>query len=430
MKAVRASALVLLVVAAAAAAGCGGTSETAADGDVAGKLVVWDYYGSATPIKPAIAAFEKLHPDVDVDYQSLDYETMRDKFSVGVSSDAAPDLATLDMTWLPTYAAQGTLADLSQLSGEQLNGRPISAQYSAGADAAMKYDGKRVAMLYDFDAYALYYRADKLREKGIAVPRDWAQFRSAAKQLAEGSGKTLRYGFQVLPDTFHFAQFLFQNGGAILNGDDTAAAFQQPAGVEALDFWRGFLDDGSGVYWGVDAGDSTGIPGIKDERIGMFLNGPYMMGVLKESAPEQSGKWKVAPAPVGKRQGSYLGGTGLVIPVNAEHTSAAWAFAQFLLTERQQLDVYRYAGAAPATEAALSSPEMNRPDPYFGGEAPFRWFRAAQATATPFPYVKPWDDVDRAITDGVTVGLLGRASSEEALGKAASTTDDLLAADG
>jgi len=427
------AAAVTIVLLAALVASCGGSStpsasSSASAGQPTGTLTVWDYYGSATPIKPAIKAFKKLHPQLTINYQAVDWDTFRQKFSVGVSSGAPPDVATLDMTWIPTYAAQGVLADLTKMSGGQLNGKPIQSQYTPGSLKAMTYQGHLVTMMSDFDAYALYYRADLFKQKGVAVPKTWDEFSAAARQLAVTSGGKLeKYGFQVLPDTFHFAQMLYQNGGAILNGDNTKAVFNGSEGVAALAYMKSFLDDGTGVYWGPDQGDSSGIAGIKDQRIAMFLNGPYMMGILKSSAPEQSGKWAVAPAPISKQPGSYLGGTGLTIPVNAKNPTAAWAFVQFLLTPSQQLGVYKYAGAAPATIAALHSPLLTKPDPYFGGQAPFGIFLDAMATATPYPYVQAWDKVDTAISDGVTSALLGKQSSQDALNTAAQTTDSALA---
>lgn len=393
------------------------------------EITVWDYYGSATPIKPAVEEFEKKYPDIKVNYQAIDYETIQDKFSVAVSSGAAPDVATLDMTWIPTYASKGLLANLSSLSGGKLNGQPIESSYSQGALKAMTYEGDFVTMLYDFDAYALYYRADKLKEKGIPVPKTWAQFRQAANELVEKSpsGKPEKYAFQVLPDTFHFDQFLLQNKGSLLNPESTEATFDSKAGEEALEYFKGFLEEGSGLFWGKDQGDSTGLPGIKDERIGMFLNGPYMMGVLKDGVPEQKGDWKIAPAPIGLQEGSYLGGTGLVVPVNAPNQTDAWKFIQFLLQREQQLGVYTDAGAAPATEAALESSELNAPDPFFGGEAPFKIFRQALKTATSFPYVSSWTQINRAVENGVTAGLNGEDSVSGALSGAAGRVDELLA---
>ncbi len=131
-----------------------------------------------------------------------------------------PDLATLDMTWIPTLAANGALEDLTAMSGGQLNGQPIESQYTKGALEAMTFDQKYVTMLYDFDTYALYYRSDLFDQKGISVPTDWDELRAAAKQLAEASktgGKPDKYLYAIRPNTFHFSQFLFQEGGSILD---------------------------------------------------------------------------------------------------------------------------------------------------------------------------------------------------------------------
>ncbi len=402
----------------------------AGTGKASGSVTVWDYYGSATPIKPAIAAFEKAHPEIKVNYQAYDYDTMQDKLSVSISSGSAPDLATADMTWVPTYAANGALADLSKISGGKVNGQPIEEQYTPGGLAAMSYQDHYVTALYDFDAYALYYRKDILDKKHLQVPKTWDELRSVSAAMAEdtnGDGKPDKYALQVLPDTFHYAQLLFQNGGAILSPDQSKAAFGSTAGVSALEYMKSLLTSGGGLYWGVEQGDSTGLPGIKDERIGMFLNGPYMMGVLKDGAKEQSGRWAVAPAPYSQQPGSYLGGTGLVIPTSAPNPSAAWVLAQFLLQPKQQELVYTKAGAAPATTAALASPVLSAPDPYFGGVSEFPVFRTAMSTASPFPYVASWPDIDTALTDAVTAVLINKATPGQALDKAASRVDSALA---
>ncbi|MEU7896148.1 sugar ABC transporter substrate-binding protein [Nonomuraea sp. NPDC049152] len=379
---------------------CGSTGRP----ESGGTITVWDYYGSSTPIKPVLAAFAKVRPDIKVDYQAYDYDTLQQKFATAVGGGTAPDVVTLDMTWIPAYAAKKMLADLPDGAG---------TGFGEGARDAMRFGDRYVTALYDFDAYALYYRKDLIK----IPPKTWSELEIAAKSLKKGK-------VQVLPDTFHFAQFLFQAGGDILA--DGKAAFHGPQGVKALTALRSLLKKG-GVYWGEDQGDPSGIAGIKDGRIAMFLNGPYMMGVLKEGAPEQKGKWAVAPAPIDARPGSYLGGTGLSIPVTSRHQEAAWTFIEFLLRPEQQVKVFTVAGAAPATEAALKDPALAAPDPYFGGQVTFPIFQQALAGARHYPYVKQWSEIDRAIQDGVTTALRDRKTPQQALTDAAKEVDDLLA---
>jgi multiple sugar transport system substrate-binding protein len=64
---------------------------------------------------------------------------------------------------------------------------------------------------------------------------------------------------------------------------------------------------------------------------------------------------------------------------------------------------------------ALQSPELTKPDPYFGGQAPFPVFQSALATATHFPYVKGWDPMDTDIGNMVESVMLGKSTPQEAL---------------
>ena len=252
----------------------------------------------------------------------------------------------------------------------------------------MTYGDKYVTAMSDFDAYVLYYRADLLEKAGIAVPTTWDELHAAAKAIAKdtnGDGKIDKYMYAVRPNTFHFSQFLFQNGGSLLNADNTSAAFNGPEGVSGLDFNQAMVADGSGLYWSDADGDLP--PAIADERVAMFSDGPYYMGLMKSGVPDQSGKWKVAIAPYSKQPGSYLGGTGLSIPASSAHQDAAWKFLEFFLRPEQQKLVYTVAGAMPATTAALQLPELTQPDPYFGGQVPSTDFLETLKTATHFPYV-------------------------------------------
>jgi multiple sugar transport system substrate-binding protein len=392
-------------------------------------LVVWDYYGmEVTPFTPdAIAAFEAEYPWITVDRQDLDWDTFLDKFNVAVSAGEGPDVATLDMTWIPTLASNAVLQGLNDLSGGMVNGQAFADVYAPGPLEAMTYGGDYVTLMYDFDAYALYYRADLLDQKGIAVPTTWDELRAAAQKLAEdanGDGKPDKYLYALRPNTFHYSQFLFQNGGSLLTDDLTQAAFNSPEGVAALQFQVDMASDGTGLYWSDADGDLP--PAIVDGRVAMFSDGPYYMGLLKSGVPEQAGKWKVAVHPYSKQPGSYLGGTGLSIPVSSKHQQAAWLFAEFMLRPEQQVGVYTVTGAAPATLAALESPELSQPDDYFGGQKPFEVFSDVMSSATHFPYVAQWSAIDQIIGENLDAALVGTSDAKAALDAAAAAVNDEL----
>jgi ABC-type glycerol-3-phosphate transport system substrate-binding protein len=386
-------------------------------------ITVWDYYTdpNATPIKPAVDAFMKENPNIKVNYEIMDWDTAKEKLDIVLAGGNPPDVTTVDMTWLPNFASLGALTDLSPFMKDgKVNGQTLDQMYAAGALEAMKYQGKVVTMMYDFDVYALYYRSDLFEQKGLQVPKTWDDLRAVLQKLAEGD----KYLYEYDPDTFHGSQFIYENGGTLMNTDLTKILFNSPEAVQAIDFNAGLLKDKLAINWTKDEGER--IQGIKDGRIAMFSDGPYYMGLIKSGAPEMSGQWKVAPHPYSKTPGSYLGGTGLVIPSGSKQKEAAWKFIEFAMRPENQIGVYKYAGAAPATIAALNSPEVNVADPYFGGEQAFSVFLEAMKTAHPFPYVRQWSDIDTIFTNAMQEVALGGKTTQQVLDEAATQSQDAL----
>lgn len=383
-------------------------------------ITVWDYYGEATPIKPLIEPFQASHPNIKIDYQALDWDTTFQKLNVVLTGGTPPDVVTVDMTWIPGYASLDAFVDLKALGGGTLNGVSWDQSYTPGGLDAITYNSKIIAALYDFDTYALYYRSDLFDQKGITVPTTWDELMTAAKALAEGD----KYLYEFDADTFHGSQWIYENGGALLNTDNTQVVFNSPEAVEAITFNKSLLDAKVAIDWTTDQGER--IQGVKDGRIGMFSDGPYYMGIMKSAAPEMAGQWKVAMHPYSKQTGSYLGGTGLAIPTGSTKQAAAWEFVQYAMELQNQIGVYTYAGAAPALTAALSSPEVNTEDPYFGGEKAFAVFLDTMKTAKHFPYVSSWNEIDVFFTTAMQEISLGTKTVQQALDDAAASSQETL----
>jgi multiple sugar transport system substrate-binding protein len=383
-------------------------------------ITVWDYYGEATPIKPLIEPFQAAHPNITINYEALDWDTTLEKLNVVLSGGEAPDVVTVDMTWIPRFASLSAFADLKPLSGGMLNGVPWADAYTEGALKAITYNDQIISALYDFDAYALYYRSDLFEQKGIAVPTNWDELITAAKALQEGE----QYYYEFDADTFHGSQWIYENGGTLLSSDNKTVVFNSPEAVEAITFNNSLLTEGVAINWTTDQGER--VQGIKDGRVAMFADGPYYMGIMKSAAPEMAGQWRVATHPYNKQPGSYLGGTGLAIPVASTQQEAAWEFVQYAMELENQINVYKLAGAAPALKEALSSPEVNVEDPYFGGQKAFSVFLQTMETAIPFPYVDVWSDIDDAFTNAMQQIALAELSVQEALDQAAVTAQEAL----
>ncbi len=383
-------------------------------------ITVWDYYGEATPVKPLVEPFMAANPNITVKYEALDWDTTNEKLNVVMTGGTPPDVVTIDMTWLPKFAALGAFTDLMPLSGGKLNGVAWADAYTPGALEAITFDNKIVAALYDFDTYALYYRYDLFQQKGLQAPKTWDDLMAAAKAIAQGD----KYLYEFDADTFHGSQWIYENGGDLMSPDNKTVMFNSPEAVQGIEFNASLLKAGVAINWTEDQGER--IQGVKDGRIAMFSDGPYYMGIMKSAAPEMSGQWRVALHPYSKQPGSYLGGTGLMIPAASTNKEAAWKFVEYAMQVQNQINVYKLAGAAPALTAALDSPEVNVEDPYFGGEKAFAVFLDTMKTAHHFPYVRQWQDIDDAFTNAMQQVALDQKPVKDALDEAAQTATTAL----
>src|SRR5262249_34512311 len=83
----------------------------------------------------------------------------------------------------------------------------------------------------------LYYNADMLKAKGVAVPTTWNELRDAAAKLTVRAGNDIKvYGFEVPIDWWFWYAMLHEAGGRLLTPDGKKAAFRDK-GAEALEFW-------------------------------------------------------------------------------------------------------------------------------------------------------------------------------------------------
>lgn len=411
--------------------GCGNQSNGEDGGnDDSVTLTIWDFYGTTTPIQPLIPKFEEENPNIKIDFQAQPWENYWEKLAAGASGGTLPDLATTGLMWAPQYVDYGVYADLTPLSNGKINGEDIESVYSKGMLDAAEKEGRLYGIPYDFDAYALYYRKDLLEDAGVEnPPKNWNELVSEGKKLTKdtnGDGKTDQYAYVVQADWPKWEPFLYGNGGSILNEDNTEAVFNSPEGVEALQFYSDLVNKyGIAIYWSADQGNY--ISGMKDGTIAMAMDGPYVMGSLKESAPELDGSWGVAHPIENNQFGTHIGGTYLSIFENSEHKEEAWQFIEFLSREDNQIELYKTSGAAPAYLPAIQNEEINEPDPYFGNEKPLPVFKEVVEQGRPNPIVPEWQQIADILNNALEKAILEEATPKDALDEAAQKVNELLA---
>lgn len=184
----------VIAAASMALAGCGaagnggnGGEVKASDGDV---TITLNWWGSNNRIKlteEAVAAFEKLHPNIHVEMSYSDNSGYWDKLATSIAGKEMPDVIQMDEQYLASYSSQGVLYDMNGL-GEYLKSDDIDKTL---LDTG-KVDGAQYAMPIASTMWAVSINNDLLNKYGITLPDTetwtWDDFEKVCKEVVAKSG--------------------------------------------------------------------------------------------------------------------------------------------------------------------------------------------------------------------------------------------------
>ncbi|KOT40888.1 sugar ABC transporter substrate-binding protein [Streptomyces caelestis] len=280
---------------------------------------------------------------VRVEQQSVPASQVMTKALRMASSKSLPDIVQFDASEMPTFADAGGLVDLRSLG-------LATDDIPEGIVDFGSYKGTYYGAARSVNTLALFYNKDVLDEAGVPVPTTWDELRRTAKRLTEGN----RYGLALSAGgaedgVFQFTPFMWSNGG-----DETD--LDSPRVVEALDYWKALLQDGSlsksTVNWTqADVNDQ-----FMAGNAAMMINGPWQVETLNT---KKSLHWEIAQIPVpeaGADSVGPLGGAVLTVPRtgDTEREKTAGRIVACLASEKEQLTYALNSWMVPANEKAAA----------------------------------------------------------------------------
>jgi multiple sugar transport system substrate-binding protein len=337
---------------------------------------------------------------ITVEQQSVPAAQVMTKALRMASSKSLPDIVQFDASEMPTFAEAGGLIDLGTLG---LSTRDIPR----GIVDFGSYKGTYYGAARSVNTLALFYNKDVLRQAGVSVPTTWDELRASAKKLTRGK----RYGLALSAGgaedgVFQFLPFMWSNGGDERRLDG-------PRVVQALDFWKSLLKDGSlsksTVSWTqADVNDQ-----FMAGNAAMMINGPWQVETLNT---DKSLHWGIARIPVpraGAASVGPLGGAVLTVPNtgDAGRERMAGRIVACLSSEQEQLTYALNSWMVPANEKAAAVWRQRVPElQALAGQVAAARSRTAELGAG-------WSSVSLALQSAFQSALTGQ-SSQAALKRA------------
>jgi len=377
----------------------------------------WHAMGDAesAALEQQIAEFEAAQPDVAIEATQFPYEDYRDALLRAIVAGTAPDVARLDILWVPEFADIGALEALD----ETVPGfADVAPRFFAGSLQTNVWQGHTWGLPLEANTQVLLVNRAHLEAAGLAVPETMNAFTEAACALTDEHG---RYGFALAgTDFWAVAPLFYAQGGQLTDAEMTRAsgALNSPASVRAFQtvvdlYAQGCLSPnllGDGV--GAAEGHATG-------RYGMITGDSSFLRLYARQFPDFKTHMALIPAGAGA-SASVVAGESAVMLTDSTHKAAALAWMNYLVSDDYQLAMAQL-GVLPTLRSLADDPTL--PDA-------FGVFMRQLETARARTMSVYWYEIDILLNVRFQAMLRGEVTVESALNQAAAEIDALLAKGG
>lgn len=295
-----------------------------------------------------------------------------------VQAGNAPCLAQVGYETLSSFAAQGALQDVHEYAeGDEPDFQPAAWQSVRLGDAVY---GAPV----DTGPMALFYNKKVYDSLGLEPPATWSEYRRQAEKIHASdpdryiSSPYLNYDYAGLSWQARASWFG-------VKGDSWKVDVASEANQKVADYWQGLVD--ADLISGAPMYDQAWYAGLGSGNITTVVGAVWQAGVIKGGVKDGAGDWAVAPMPqwkAGEKAVGNAGGSATAVLKGCRSAEAAWTFAHWLSTDRTAYgDLVTKASLYPAASALLDLPQLQKKDPYFGGQPIYDVFAEAAAGVTP-----------------------------------------------
>lgn len=369
------------------------------------ELTIWVREQMEDPITAAVKQYNEKQDEVKVNAVVYPDNELTDQLTLALSSGNVPDLVSLDDILAPYYNSQHALADVT----DKFNSLEFKDAFSKGMVELGEYDGKQYAIPFAPDVSVLFYNKEHFRQAGLDPekgPETWTELVEYSKKLTKDG----QYGYTYNGgggQMFTFVPFIWSNGGDLLSEDGKTCLLDQPEAIEALQLY----DDMTNKYKVTPEGVTTY---SWSESQDAFLSGKASMTILgnsqlytfKTEYPDFDFGVSLIPKKDGKEHSSFGGGDLIAIMEQSKNKEAAWDFAEYVLSEEVQVELFAKNGLLPARTDLFDNPYFNEDDKYQVMQKALEVSRAS--------WSEKYNEMNQPIINATQSCLMQKKTAEEA----------------
>ena len=390
------------------------------------EVVLWEFGGVPglrVWVQQAVADFNAERNDIQIELEFRDWATQRESLISTTIVGDGPDIVRVHHKYSVEFGELGGLYPLENFPDfPQVKERVLDNVWEL-----VKYDDQHYGLPVTMLPFVLAVNTDIMARLGLEVPRTWDEMLALGPKFAgTGIDPFTMPGGVNLDTAYRFLPLLYKAGGRVFNENWSAAAFNGPAGLAALEFLvelkvKGYLPAGSAAYrFDENAAHwSTG-------KAALSIEGPWWQDIVHGNYGFDLNNLALAqiPAPAA-RIGPHPARTLLDVIMIAitgytQVPNEAWEVVKALNLDHP---VWRNPnptmGGIPTLKAAYAEGVLSD---YIDLDQ----LALAGANGLGWPGHPAITQIQRHIADAVNMALTGALNPKEALDLAAEEVDEVL----
>ncbi len=339
--------------------------ETNESGEELSGKIVYSFPADAvqTVMRPEqLEKFNAIYPDIEVELLAVPEEGYDQKNIAMIAAGDKLDVFGSGDIFVAPFIKNGISYPLDDLIANDPNFH-LEDFAPAIIDYFKDSEGKINMLPGAYDVQRIYYNKTLFDAAGLDYPADdwtWADFKTMSEKLTNGEGIEKEFGYLADTPWYVYMPYVWANGGDIWSADGTTCTFNQPAAVEALDWYAEFMRKGyspspselSGL--GMSPGDmfTTG-------KVAMVSSGGWDIPYFNEITAFEWGQVALPAGPNGRATTLHLAMN--LISAKSENPELAWKWLSFLASpEMYTYEAVKYGQGVPprtsTTEEILANP--------------------------------------------------------------------------
>lgn len=398
------------------------------------ELQLWNFGGVPKMIewvRARVDSFHTLHPAISVVESQKSWNMIRELLYANLSAGTGPDVINVHANYAAEFGGAGFFYPINTFPDFQ----EVKSWFEPHMFESTRFGDNYYGLPSSGIAFTLICNKDLFDAEGIAPPRTWSEFRTAAKRLTKdtnGDGKTEQWGLVLLGGdrggfSYRFAPFLYKAGLNILSDDLTRVEFNTPLGVAALRLFADMHQIDHSITPGFLAYQHSEINDLFcSNKVAMSIEGPWFRSLVEQKSAGK--QFYTVPVPVPDHLIELYDTLPTLqdmvmytVSAHSKHPQEAWELVKYLRNAEADMEwITGDMGAVATTVAALNSPEAAKKED-------LALYKHELMYARPWPSHPGIISIARnVITPWCQKAIVGEISPEEAMAGAAKEAQDIL----